>query len=337
MPCSCSRVRDQTNCSLFSFQVHRGEMGARNQSTVTEFIIAGFPGIQHIESILFMLLLFTYLLIITGNVVIFLAIRLQPRLHAPMYFFISILSFLELWYTAVTIPKMLSNLLDARRSISFKGCLMQTYFFHALGITEILLLTSMAYDRYLAICIPLHYPTIMTSTFGVQLATSCWLGGFLYPLPEIILISRLPFCGPNIIDHIFCDLPPLLSLACTDTSLSVFVDFMLNAFVLLGPLMFILLTYIMIIRAVLRIQSSEGRKKAFSTCASHLIVVVMFFSTTSFMYIRLTKTYSLAYDRLLSVVYSVLTPLLNPVIYSLRNKEIRDAVWKMLKGRQLFF
>ncbi|XP_030050783.1 olfactory receptor 6N2-like [Microcaecilia unicolor] len=312
-------------------------MGASNQSTVTEFIIAGFPGIEDIRPILFMLLLLTYLLIITGNIIIFTAIWIQPRLHAPMYIFIAVLSFLELWYTAVTIPKMLYNLLDATRLISFRGCFLQTYFFHALGITEILLLTSMAYDRYLAICNPLHYPTLMTSKFGLKLASSCWLCGFLYPLPEIILISRLPFCGPNVIDHIFCDLPPLLSLACTDTSLSVLVDFMFNAFILLGPCLLILLSYIMIIQTVLRIRSSEGRKKAFSTCGSHLIVVTMFFGTTSFMYVRLTKTYSLTYDRLFSVVYSVLTPLMNPVIYSLRNKEIRDAIWKMMTGGQLSF
>nr|XP_033818231.1 olfactory receptor 6N2-like [Geotrypetes seraphini] len=308
-------------------------MRASNQSIVTQFIIAGFPGIQDIRPLLFLLLLLTYLLIITGNAIIITVIRIQPRLHAPMYFFIGLLSFLELGYTAVTIPKMLYNLLDATRLISFRDCFIQTYFFHALGITEILLLTSMAYDRYLAICAPLHYPTRMTSKFGLRLAGSCWLCGFLYPLPEIILISRLPFCGPNVIDHIFCDLPPLLNLVCTDTSFTVFVDFMFNAFILLGPFMLIILSYIMIIRTVLKIQSSEGRKKAFSTCGSHLMVVAMYLGTASFMYVRLTKTYSLTYDRLFSVVYSVLTPLLNPVIYSLRNKEIREAIWKVMAGK----
>ncbi|XP_030050784.1 olfactory receptor 6N1-like [Microcaecilia unicolor] len=308
-------------------------MRAGNQSIVTQFIIAGFPGIENIRALLFMLLLLTYLLIITGNITIVTVIWSQPRLHAPMYFFIGVLSFLELGYTAVTIPKMLYNLLDATRLISFRGCFLQTYFFHALGITEILLLTSMAYDRYLAICTPLHYPTLMTSKLGCKLAASCWLCGFLYPLPEIILISRLPFCGPNVINHIFCDLPPLLSLVCTDTSLSVLVDFVFNAFILLGPFLLIILSYIMIIRTVLKIQSSEGRKKAFSTCGSHLIVVAMYLGTASFMYVRLTKTYSLTYDRLFSVVYSILTPLLNPVIYSLRNKEIREAIWKVMAGR----
>ncbi|XP_030051252.1 olfactory receptor 6N1-like [Microcaecilia unicolor] len=311
-------------------------MGTSNHSTVKEFIIAGFPGIHHVRHFLFVLLLLMYLCIITGNVVVFLIIRLQPRLHIPMYFFISILSFLELWYTAVTIPKMLSNLLDVRKSISFQGCLLQVYFLHSLGITEALLLTTMAYDRYLAICTPLHYPTIMTFQLGVKLTISCWLFGFFYPVTEIILISQLPFCGPNIIEHIFCDLSPVLSLACTDTSTSVILDFALSACVITGPVSLIVLSYVRIIRVVLNIPSAEGRQKAFSTCATHLIVVVLFFGSVGFMYIRLTKTYSLNYDKSLAVVYSVLTPLCNPVIYSLRNKEIKEAIWKIMIRRKTF-
>ncbi|XP_029440341.1 olfactory receptor 6N2-like [Rhinatrema bivittatum] len=309
-------------------------MGPRNQSTVTEFIIAGFSGIHHVQPILYVLLLFTYLLIITGNVVVFLVIQLQPHLHVPMYFFISVLSFLELWYTAVTIPKMLSNLLNMRKSISFSGCLLQVYFFHSLGITETLLLASMAYDRYLAICTPLHYPTIMTSQRCIKLATACWLCGFLYPVPEIIVISRLPFCGPNVIEHIFCDLSPLLSLACTDTAASIILDFSLNASMVSGPVVLIVFSYVKIIRVILKIQSSEGRRKAFSTCATHLIVVVMFFGSVGFMYMRLTKSYSVNYDKCLAVIYSVITPLCNPVIYSLRNKEIKKAIWKIAIRKQ---
>ncbi|XP_029440528.1 olfactory receptor 6N1-like [Rhinatrema bivittatum] len=310
-------------------------MRANNQSTEIEFVIAGFPNIQNVRPLLFVLLLLVYLLIITGNVVVFLVIRLHPHLHIPMYFFISILSILEIWYTAVTIPKMLYNLLDTRRNISFKGCLLQIYFFHALGITEVFLLTTMAYDRYLAICTPLHYPTIMTSKFGTQLAVGCWFLGFLYPVTEIILISRLPFCGPNVIEHIFCDLSPLLRLACTDTTISVIVDFAFNASTALLPGLLILLSYVKIIRVVLRIQSSEGRRKAFSTCATHLIVVMLFFCGAGFMYIRLTKSYSVNFDKIVAVVYSVLTPLCNPVIYSLRNKDISDAIRKIIQTRSL--
>ncbi|XP_029440530.1 olfactory receptor 6N2-like isoform X2 [Rhinatrema bivittatum] len=304
-----------------------------NNSTVTEFIIAGFSGIHQTWPVIFTLLLVAYLLIIIGNLVVFLVIQLRPHLHVPMYFFISVLSFLELWYTAVTIPKMLSNLLDRRKSISFSGCFLQVYFFHSLGITEIFLLTTMAYDRYLAICTPLHYPVIMTSQLGLKLAIACWILGFLYRLPEVILISRLPFCGPNVIEHIFCDLSPLLTLACTDTSRIIILDFAFNGCTISVTILLIGLSYIKIIQVVLNIQSSEGRRKAFSTCATHLIVVVMFFGSVGFMYIRLTKTYSLNYDKTLAVVYSVITPLCNPVIYSLRNKEIREAIWKIVVRR----
>ncbi|XP_030051248.1 olfactory receptor 6N2-like [Microcaecilia unicolor] len=310
-------------------------MGDSNQSILTEFVIAGFPNIQDIRPLLFILLLLAYLLIIAGNVVVFLVIQLHPHLHSPMYFFIGILSFLEIWYTTVTIPKMLYNLIDTRRIISFRGCLLQIYFFHALGLTEVFLLTSMAYDRYLAICTPLHYPTIMTPRFRIQLAAGSWLLGFLYPITEIILISRLPYCGPNIIEHIFCDLSPLLRLACADTTVSVIVDFAFSTSTALVPGLLILLSYIKIIHVVLKIQSSEGRQKAFSTCATHLIVVTMFFAGAGFMYIRTTKTYSLNFDKTIAVVYSVLTPLCNPVIYSLRNKEIKVAIWKMVTNGSL--
>ncbi|XP_029440519.1 olfactory receptor 6N1-like [Rhinatrema bivittatum] len=309
-------------------------MGPSNHSTVTEFIIAGFSGIHQVWPVLFLLMLLAYLLIIIGNLVVFLVIQLRPRLHAPMYFFISVLSFLELWYTTVTIPKMLFNLLDTKKSISFSGCLLQVYFFHSMGVTEVLLLTTMAYDRYLAICTPLHYPVIMTPQLGIKLTTACWILGFLYRVPEIILISRLPFCGPNIIEHIFCDLSPLLTLACTDTTANIIIDFLFNACIITVTILLIVLSYVKIIRVVLNSQSSEGRRKAFSTCATHLIVVVIFYGSVSFMYIRLTKSYSVNYDKTLAVVYSVITPLCNPVIYSLRNKEIREAIWKIVIRRQ---
>ncbi|XP_069490130.1 olfactory receptor 6N2-like [Ambystoma mexicanum] len=311
-------------------------MESGNETKVTEFIIVGFPNLEHIQSFLFILLLLTYLFIITGNTVVFFVIRLSQSLHLPMYFFISILSFLEIWYTAVTIPKMLANLIINKKSISLVGCLLQIYFFQSLGITETLLLTVMAYDRYLAICNPLLYPAIMTSAFSVKLAASCWLCGFLYPVAEIILISKLPFCGPNRIEHIFCDLHPLMSLACTDTSVSISIEFALNTSMVIATIVFILFSYIKIIRVILKIQSAEGRQKAFSTCAAHLIVVFIFFGSVSFMYIRLTQSYGVHYDKSLAVVYSVFTPLVNPIIYSLRNKEIRDTLQKILR-RQLAF
>lgn len=297
-----------------------------NQTTVTEFLIVGFPTLQHFNEPLFFLLLFIYLFTVIGNLLIFIVIHTDSRLHTPMYFFVSTLSFLEVWYTASTIPKMLSNLLSRRKSISFPGCLVQIYFFHSLGATECYLLTVMAYDRYLAICHPLRYPSIMTTQLCVKLAASCWVCGLLGPMAEIILVSRLPFCGPNKIEHIFCDFPPLLSLACTDTSINVLVDFVINACKILATFFLILWSYLRIIRAILRIRTAAGRRKAFSTCTAHLTVVVIFFGSILFMYVRLTKSYSLDYDRALAVVYSIVTPFLNPIIYSLRNKEIKAAL-----------
>ncbi|XP_056397712.1 olfactory receptor 6N2 [Hyla sarda] len=294
-------------------------------STVTEFILVGFPTLYRYGPLLFICLLLVYVLTIVGNVVIFVLVRLDSRLQIPMYFFISILSILEICYTAVTIPKMLINLLVAKRSIDFTSCLLQTYFFHSLGASECYLLTSMAYDRYLAICQPLHYSSIMTSTMTIKLVVTCFILGFLCPITEVILISRLPFCGSNEIQHIFCDFPPLLSLACTDTFKNVLADFVINSFIILVTFTFIMISYIRIIIAILKIKTSVGRMNAFSTCVSHLTVVLMFFSCIVFMYVRLTESYGLYYDRVLAVVYSVLTPLLNLFIYSLRNKEIRMA------------
>ncbi|KAM8927162.1 olfactory receptor 6N2-like [Pelodytes ibericus] len=305
-------------------------MDSQNASSVNEFILVGFPTLYSYGPYLFTFLLLVYLLTICGNVLIFLLIRLDSRLHMPMYFFISVLSFLELWYTAVTIPKMLINLLVPRKSISFNSCLLQTYFFHSLGASECYLLTTMAYDRYLAICHPLRYPSIMTRKMTLQLISTCFLCGFLCPITEVVLISKLPFCGSNEIQHIFCDFPPLLSLACTDTSVNVLVDFIINSFIILVTFCFIIISYIKIIIAILKIRTNKGRLKAFSTCVSHLTVVLVFFSCIVFMYVRLTKSYSLYHDRVFAVIYSVLTPIFNPIIYSLRNKEIRVAFQRTL-------
>ncbi|KAM6435010.1 olfactory receptor 6N1-like [Liasis olivaceus] len=302
-----------------------------NWTKVSEFIIVGFPNLQRFQKPLFLLLLLIYLFTIIGNLLIFTIIHVDSQLHTPMYFFVSTLSFLEIWYTAATIPKMLSNLLSERKHISFNGCLLQIYFFHSLGATECYLLTAMAYDRYLAICNPLHYPAIMNSKMCAKLAASCWVCGFLGPLAEIILVSKLPFCGPNQIEHIFCDFPPLLTLVCTDTSMNILVDFIINACKILATFLLILMSYLRIIQAILKIRTATGRRKAFSTCAAHLAVVVIFFGSILFMYVRLTKSYSLDYDRALAVVYAILTPFLNPIIYSLRNKEIKAALRRLFQ------
>ncbi|EPY85716.1 olfactory receptor 6N2 [Camelus ferus] len=314
------------NPIIYTLRNKEPPMEPHNHSSLAEFVLLGFPSVGHARGWLFVLLLLAYLFTICGNMLIFLVIRLDAALHTPMYHFVSILSFLELWYTATTIPKMLANLLSDKKTISFSGCLLQTYFFHSLGASECYLLTAMAYDRYLAICRPLHYPAIMTPMLCARMAAGCWTCGFLCPISEVILVSQLPFCGYNEIQHIFCDFPPLLSLACKDTSTNVLVDFAINAFIILVTFLFIMVSYGRIIGAVLKIKTTAGRKKAFSTCASHLTVVLIFFGSIIFMYVRLKKSYSLNLDRTLAVVYSVLTPLVNPVIYSLRNKELIKAI-----------
>nr|XP_017520362.2 olfactory receptor 6N2 [Manis javanica] len=279
-------------------------MEPHNHSSLAEFVLLGFPKVGHVRGWLFALLLLAYVFTMCGTLLIFLVIRLDAALHTPTYQFVSVVSFLELCYTAPTIPKMLANLLSEEKTISFAGCLLQTYFFHSLGASECYLLTAMAYDRYLAICRPLHYPAIMTPTLCGRMAAGCWACGFLCPISEVILVSQLPFCGCNEIQHIFCDFPPLLSLACTDTSTNVLVDFSVNAFIILITFLFIMVSYGRIIGAVLRIKTAGGRKKAFSTCASHLTVVLLVFGSIIFMYVRLEKSYSLSLDRTLAVIHS---------------------------------
>ncbi|XP_044844247.1 olfactory receptor 6N1-like [Mauremys mutica] len=306
-------------------------MEASNETWEAEFFLVGFPDLERFHLLLFSLLLFTYLLILGGNAVILMLIRANPHLHVPMYYFVAILSFLEVWYTTVTIPKMLANLLDSRKTISYRGCLLQVYFFHALGITEACLLTAMAYDRYLAICKPLHYPSAMTPKICLWLAAGCWACGFMWPVPEIILLSTLSLCGAHRIEHLFCDFPSLLSLGCADVSTNTTIDFTLHSFVILGPATLIFFSYVKILSVVIKIQGSEGRRKAFSTCASHLTVVLAFFSTTGFMYIRPARSRPSYHDKVVAVVYAVLTPLFNPLIYSLRNKDIQEALGNLMK------
>ncbi|XP_077169657.1 olfactory receptor 6N2-like [Paroedura picta] len=316
-------------------RVFLGEVGPTNSTSVTEFELVGFLDLQKYRIAIFLTLLVIYLLILSGNSLIFTLIYAYPRLHIPMYYFVAVLASVEVSYTTVTIPKMLVDLQERTRSISLRGCLLQIYFFHALGITEACVLTAMAYDRYLAICAPLKYPTTMTGKLCFQLVLGCYACGFTCPLPEIILTSQLPFCGPNRIKHLFCDFPPLISLACTDISPSILADFSVHSVLILIPITLIFFSYTKILRVVIGIKSSKGRQKAFSTCASHLIMVLAFFGTTSFMYMRLTWIGSLHHDRIVALIYAVLTPLFNPIVYTLRNKDIRDVMKHMvgLSGR----
>ncbi|XP_004688127.1 PREDICTED: olfactory receptor 6K6 [Condylura cristata] len=303
-------------------------MSSGNQTMVTEFLFSVFPCPQEGGLFFFIPLLLIYGFIITGNLIIFIVIQLDKALHTPMYFFISILSFLEIWYTTTTIPKMLSSLASEQKTISLAGCLLQMYFFHSLGITEGCVLTAMAIDRYIAICSPLRYPTIMTPKLCVQLTAGSCLCGFLLVLPEIAWISTLPFCGSNQIEQIFCDFTPVLKLACTDTSLVVIVD-AIHAVEILASFLVIALSYIRIIVVILGMPSAEGRHKAFSTCAAHLAVFLLFFGSVAVMYLRFSATYSVFWDTAIAVTFVILAPLLNPIIYSLRNKDMKDAIGRL--------
>ncbi|XP_055962690.1 olfactory receptor 6B1-like [Sorex fumeus] len=301
-----------------------------NSSEVTEFILVGFSGSLGLHLGLLVLFLLAYMLTVTENLVIIVVIRASPALHKPMYVFLSNLSFLEAWYVSVTVPKMLLSLAAPQfRRISFSGCMAQLYFFLALACTECALLGVMAYDRYVAICNPLRYPTIMSPSLCGLLAAGSWLSGFSISLGKVFFISRLGYCGPNVMNHFFCDVSPLLNLACSDMSVAELVDFLLALLILLGPLLLTIFSYTAIISTVLRIPSASGRQKAFSTCASHLAVVVIFYSASLFIYARPRAIYSFNFNKLVSVVYTVLTPMLNPIIYCLRNREVKEALDKV--------
>ncbi|XP_068121997.1 olfactory receptor 6N2-like [Hyperolius riggenbachi] len=266
-----------------------------------------------------------------GNGTIFLLVTLDPKLQTPMYFFVSNLSFLDISSTTVTIPKMLSKFSMHNDVISVMGCFLQMYFFVVCNCVECFLLTAMAYDRYVAICSPLHYQTIMVRQLYITLAIVSWVLGFAAPFVTFIMAMRLPYCGSNIIHQYYCDYPPVLLLACADTSLNVAVGSSLSAFVLLTCFSLIVVSYTKIIKSVLKITSSTGRRKTFSTCASHCIVVNLYFLPLFFMYVRPKPSYSGDIDSLMAMFYTLFTPMLNPVVYSLRNKDIKNSLIKQIR------
>nr|XP_056719723.1 olfactory receptor 6A2-like [Euleptes europaea]XP_056722715.1 olfactory receptor 6A2-like [Euleptes europaea] len=301
-----------------------------NRTQVTVFILVGFPGSPKLQLTLFTFFLIVYALTVIENVIIVTLIHVNINLHKPMYLFMSNLSFLEIWYVSVTVPKMLMGFVAEKKDISFMGCMTQLYFFLSLACTECVLLAAMAYDRYVAICNPLRYPAIMTQELCIRLAAGSWLSGFFIAMGKVFFISRLSYCGPHVINHFFCDVSPLLNLACTDMSLAELIDFLLALLILLGPLSVTTASYFCIISTVLRIPSAKGKQKAFSTCTSHLLVVTIFYAASLFIYARPKALAALNSNKLVSVVYTVLTPLLNPIIYCLRNQEFKEALKKAM-------
>ncbi|XP_004611871.2 olfactory receptor 10K2 [Sorex araneus] len=310
-------------------------MGQVNETAVTEFIFLGFSSLAGLQRLLFLVFLLLYLFTLSTNAIIISTIVLDRALHTPMYFFLAILSCSETCYTFVIVPKMLVDLLAQKKTISFLGCAVQMFTFLFLGCSHSFLLAVMGYDRYVAICNPLRYTVIMgPGVCGGLVASACACG---FTVAQVItsLVFRLPFHSSNELHHFFCDISPVLKLASHHTHLSQIVIFLLCALVLVIPLLLILVSYIHIISAVLQFSSTGGRYKAFSTCASHLIVVTVHYGCASFIYLRPKSGYSSSQDALISVSYTILTPLFNPMIYTLRNKEFKSALHRVV-GRKFF-
>ncbi|XP_036182897.1 olfactory receptor 2A5 [Myotis myotis] len=303
-----------------------------NQTWVTEFILLGFLLSPSMQLLLFVLFSLFYAFTLLGNTVILGLIWLDSRLHTPMYFFLSHLAIVDISYASNNVPKMLENLLNKEKTISFVPCIIQTFLYMAFAHTECLLLVMMSYDRYVAICHPLHYPVIMSWRVCTVLAATSWACGSLLALVHVVLILRLPFCGPQEINHFFCEILSVLRLACADTRLNQVVIFAASVFILVGPLSLVLVSYTRILIAILRIQSGEGRRKAFSTCSSHLCVVGLFFGSAIVIYMAPKSYHPEEQQKILSLFYSLFNPMLNPLIYSLRNAEIKGALrrvkWK---------
>ncbi|XP_067404554.1 olfactory receptor 11A1-like [Emydura macquarii macquarii] len=298
-----------------------------NQSDVTEFILRGFRILYPFQIGPFVLVLLTYIITVAGNTLIIVTVLVDRGLHTPMYFFLGNLSCLDIWYTSNIVPKMLQGFLDEKGvAISFSSCVTQLYIFGSQAATESFLLTVMAYDRYLAICNPLRYTALMNGRVCIELASCSWLGGFLFNPMIMAWIYRLRFCGPNEIDHFFCDFMPLVKLSCSDTHLITLVAFLLSATATLIPFLLTLVSYTFIIAVIVKNPSSTGRKKAFSTCTSHLIVVSTFYGALSIVYVVPTASAAVNLNKTFSLLYSLVTPLLNPLIYSLRNKDVNDAL-----------
>ncbi|XP_078234186.1 olfactory receptor 6F1-like [Pogona vitticeps] len=302
-----------------------------HNGTTDQLILLGFGDLQELQLLLFPLFLVIYGFTIVGNFLILTTVSLDKRLHTPMYFFLGNLSVLEIWYTSNIFPKMLLDLLRKEKIISLTNCIIQLYMFCALGTTECFLLLLMAYDRYLAICSPLHYTKLMNWNSCFKLTATTWLWGFLLAAGlNFIISTSLTLCGPNQIDHYFCDLIPLLKLSCSDTHPAELAIFIACFLVALFPFLLTITSYVYIILKILEIPSSSGKKKTFSTCSSHLIMVTIFYGTLGISNGVSAGTQAIELNKMLSFLYTVLTPAFNPIIYSLRNKEVKESLRKLL-------
>ncbi|XP_055452944.1 olfactory receptor 11 [Psammomys obesus] len=306
-------------------------MSWANESIIEEFVLLGFSDQPWLEFPLFVVFLTSYIVTIFGNLNIILLSRLDPKLHTPMYFFLTNLSVIDLCYITCTVPQMLVNLHSTRKVISYGGCVVQLFMFLALGATECVLLPVMSFDRFVAICRPLRYPVIMHQRLCLQLAAVSWIIGFGNSVWLTTLTLQLPLCGHYVIDHFLCEVPALLKLACVDTTPNETELFFVSVVFHLVPITLILVSYGFIAGAILKIQSAEGRQKAFGTCGSHLIVVSLFYGTAISMYLLPPSPHSKDPRKMVSLFYGIIAPMLNPLIYTLRNKEVKEAFKRLIK------
>ncbi|XP_074838614.1 olfactory receptor 6F1-like [Carettochelys insculpta] len=304
----------------------------RNQTSVKEFVLLGFPGTWYFRMSLAALFSITYIIIIVGNTSIIALVKTHPQLHTPMYFFLCNLSFLEIWLTTSCLPKAIGVTLGTSQTISFTACLLQLFFLFSLGATEAFLLATMAYDRYLAICHPLRYRALMNNTITAQLALASWLGGFLSISLLAALISRFSFCGPNVINHLFCEMEFWFALSCTDTRVIELIMFILSLSVLIISCTIILVSYICLISTISRIPSTQACQKAFSTCSVHLIVVIVWFSSGIILTVKPFAERPQDLNKIVSIFVTIITALLNPFIYTLRNKEVKEVLGRTVRG-----
>ncbi|KAM5318310.1 olfactory receptor 5AP2-like [Glossophaga mutica] len=310
-------------------------MAVENCTVVTDFILLGLSGRRDVQQGLFVLFLLVYGITVIANLGMILLIRMDPRLHTPMYYFLSNLSFCDLCYSSSVSPKMLADFLSEQKKIAYNLCAVQMFFFGTFADVECVMLSVMAYDRYVAICNPLLYITAMSGRVCTQLVATVYIQSLVYSAIFTYCTIRLSFCNSNIINHFFCDFPPLLALSTSDTTINEIVMFSYSSCVLGFSIVTVLLSYSYIINTILRMKSAKGRHKTFSTCASHLTTVAMFYGTLLFMYFRPSSSHSMDTDKVASVFYTVVIPMLNPLIYSLRNKDVKGALKKVV-GTELY-
>nr|DBA14017.1 TPA: hypothetical protein GDO54_005035 [Pyxicephalus adspersus] len=305
-------------------------MDCPNQTSQESFILLGLSEIPYLQIICVLVFLVMYIITVSGNLSLVLAVGINPSLQNPMYFFLSNLSIIDVFFSSTIVPKLLVNTLSKDRSISLLGCAIQMFFSLALGATECILLAVMAYDRFAAICKPLHYNNIMNRTLCLWLASGSWSFCFINSAIHVALTFQLPYCRSHQVNHFFCEMPPFFRLSCRDTWLNEIVMYISAGIIAMCSFCLTLISYVHIISTIVKIRSAQGRHKAFSTCVSHLTVVALYYGTIMFMYLRPRSKYSPETDKTVSVLYTTVTPMLNPIIYSMRNKDVKGAIKKKL-------